>query len=87
MCTPYVYRLYWQPVCAPQVRTAFRKPELVTTWEVVCSGFFDPVGLYSEVRLNLHQPRPVPPLHPASGTLFAAFPHVFPLATHRDHAP
>ena len=37
---------------APQVRTAFRKPELVTTWEVVCSGFFDSVGLYSEVRLD-----------------------------------
>ena len=37
---------------APQVRTAFRKPELVTTWEVVCSGFFDSVGLYSEVHFD-----------------------------------
>lgn len=30
----------------PAVRTAFRKPEWVSTWEVVCSGFFDTMGLY-----------------------------------------
>lgn len=36
----------------PSVRTAFRKPDKVTTWEVVCSGFFDSMGLYNEVSLE-----------------------------------
>ena len=36
----------------PTVRTAFRQPENVSTWEVVCSGFFDSVGLYSEVTIE-----------------------------------
>jgi molybdate transport system ATP-binding protein len=35
----------------PSLRTAFRRPERLTTWDVVCSGFFDSVGLYSEVSL------------------------------------
>lgn len=39
----------------PSVRTAFRKPEAVTTWEVVCSGFFDSMGLYSEVSFEQEQ--------------------------------
>ncbi|CAK0838853.1 unnamed protein product, partial [Prorocentrum cordatum] len=33
----------------PSIRTFADKPAVVTTWEVVCSGFFDSVGLYSEV--------------------------------------
>lgn len=33
----------------PSIRTFADKPATVTTWEVVCSGFFDSVGLYSEV--------------------------------------
>jgi molybdate transport system ATP-binding protein len=35
----------------PSVRTAFRSADRVTTWEVVCSGFFDSMGLYQEVSL------------------------------------
>ena len=36
----------------PTVRTAFRQPENVSTWEVVCSGFFDTMGLYQEVSID-----------------------------------
>ena len=36
----------------PAVRTAFRKPEKVSTWEVVCSGFFDTMGLYDAVTIE-----------------------------------
>ena len=33
------------------MRTAFRKPDAVSTWEVVCSGFFDTMGLYNHVSI------------------------------------
>lgn len=33
------------------MRTAFRKPERVTSWEVIASGFFDTMGLYSDLSL------------------------------------
>ena len=36
----------------PSIRSAFRKPEKVTTWEVVCSGFFDSMGLYNEMSIE-----------------------------------
>jgi molybdate transport system ATP-binding protein len=33
----------------PSVRSFAHKPTRVTTWEVVCSGFFDSIGLYDVV--------------------------------------
>jgi len=36
----------------PSVRTFANKPSGVSTWEVVCSGFFDSMGLYEAVNLN-----------------------------------
>jgi ABC-type molybdenum transport system ATPase subunit/photorepair protein PhrA len=62
----------------PTVRTAFRKPELVTTWEVVCSGFFDSVGLYSEVTIDQRC---------ISYTPLAAPHKLHPLATHPYYTP
>ena len=65
------------------MRTAFRKPELVTTWEVVCSGFFDSVGLYSEVRLDqLYTPFPLAASHTSdthSATSLGRTPLLLPL--------
>ena len=74
----------------PSVRTAFRKPEVVTTWEVVCSGFFDSMGLYNEVsieqkakaidwidRFDLHDlvtPPPPSPKEGAAGNSAKQFP-------------
>merc|ERR1719183_1114357 len=33
----------------PSIRSFAHKPSKVTTWEVVCSGFFDSIGLYDSV--------------------------------------
>lgn len=36
----------------PAIRSFAHKPSRVSTWEVVCSGFFDSIGLYSPVSLD-----------------------------------
>ena len=69
----------------PSVRTAFRKPDAVTTWDVVCSGFHDTMGLYSEVtadeqqralewidRFDLHDLVTPPPRNAAQGSYTSA---------------